>query len=882
MWRWSERASLRLRSLLRGTRVDQALRREIQAHINEQVAENIARGMNPDDARSAALRAFGSAARVADECRDMRRVALVENLGRDIRYTIRTLARQPLLLLAATLSIGAATAASGVVFTLVNELLLSPPTSHRPDRLGYIRLSNGSHVSYSQWRELDASGAIAGLAGYQIEAEVNWTGPDRSISLTPLLVTANFFDVVGVPVAIGRAFTAEEARPDRGPALVVISHGFWQSRLAGDAAAVGRLLTFNGRHYTVVGILPARLHTVPGFGVAPEVYLPLGRAVMPDLDIRQAAAVQLIGRLRDDQTHEQGRAALQTVVQRLNRERGTKEFGDVQRFAPAEGLGSSFSEIGLFFAVLAVAVGLVLAIACANVAGLLLSRASARRREVGVRAALGASRGRLIQQFLVEAFWIALLGTVAGLLISHAIMLLVSRVRLPLPIPIALNPAIDGRMALLALVLLILTTVFCGLTPALHVTRDSLVPSLKQDEPRYGIRRVTLRRLLVVGQVAIALVLLLTALLFLRNLTRAQDLNPGFDTARTYVAQVSFVEGRHTPETRAAWLADAVERLGALPGVANASYSHGVPLMMRSGMTTGTELRRTDRPEAFHAQYHVNLVGPEYFSTMGIDLVGGREFSPADRRGSQVVAILNEEFARRHFPGENPIGRHLLLPGAGESYPAEIVGIVGNGKYRTIGEDQQAAIYEPFLQRGNRNRFVHVLVRARQPSEQMRQDIERLLSSLDPSAAVDVIPMRNALAFAFLPSQIGAVILGALGAVGLVLAMVGLYATIAYSVSRRIAEIGVRMALGASELRVLRMVLGDAALLAGIGIAVGLGLAFLVTQPLGAFLVAGLSAADPITFVSTALLLFAVSLFAAASPARRAMRVDPVTALRHE
>ncbi len=882
MRRWIDRVRLRVRSLVRGSDVDQALQREIQLHLDEQIAENIASGMNAAEARIAAMRAFGPAARIAEECRDTRRVSFLENLGRDLRYTLRTLAHQPLLLLAATLSIGAATAASGVIFTLVNELLLSPPTTHRPERLGYITLSNGSHVSYPQWRELEASGAIAGLAGYQVEAEVNWTGTERSVSIMPLLVTANFFDVAGVPIAIGRGFTAEEAQAEKQPALVVISHRFWQTRLAGDPSAVGRLLTFNGQPYTVVGILPARLRAVPGFGVSPEVYLPLSRRLTPDLDVRQAAAVQLIGRLRDGQSHEQGRAALQTVIQRLNQERGSKEFGDVRQFAPAEGLGFSFKEIGMFFVVLAVAVGLVLAIACANVAGLLLSRASARRREVGVRVALGASRGRLIQQFLVEAFWIALLGTVAGLVISHWIIVLVSQVQLPVPIPIELHPGINLRMALLALVLLTLTTVFCGLTPALHATRDSLVPALKQDEPRYGIRRWTLRRLLVVGQVAVALVLLLTAFLFLRNLTRAHDLNPGFDTARTFVAQVSFVEGRHTPETRAALLADAVERLRALPGVRAASYSHGVPLMMRSGMTTGADLRRTDRPEWFRAEYQVNLVGPEYFATMGIDLVSGREFLPADRRGSPVVAVLNEEFVRRHFPGENPVGRQLLLPGAGESYPAEIVGVVRNGKYRRIGEDQQAAIYEPFLQRGNRGRFVHVLVRADQATEQARKDIERMLSSLDPSAAVEVMPMRSALAFAFLPSQIGAVMLGSLGAVGLALAMVGLYATIAYAVSRRIAEIGVRMALGASERAVLRMVLTEAALLAGIGIAIGLGLAAFVTQPLGAFLVTGLSAGDPFTFTATALMLFGVSLAAAWSPARRAMRIDPVTALRHE
>ena len=881
MARWLDRVILRLTSIVRGSDADRALAREIEDHIDAQTAENRAAGMAPAAARAAALRAFGPTTRYAEACRDTRRVSVVQNLARDLGYTLRTLVRQPMLLIAATLSIGAAMAANGVIFTLVNELLLSPPTANRSERLVYISLSTGSHVSYPQWRDLGESAALAGLAGYQVEAEVNWTGPDRSVSLMPLLVTANFFDVTGVPVAIGRGFTASEVQGGRDSQVVVISHRFWKARLAGDPSALGRTLTFNGQPFTVLGILPESLRAVPGFGVSPEVYLPISRSLVPDLDARNGGAVQLIGRLHEAHDLGEGRAALQAVVERLNRERGPKEFGNVDTFARAEGLGFSFKEIGLFFLVLSIAVGLVLAIACANVAGLLLSRASARRREVAVRAAIGASRARLVQQLLTEAFWIALLGTAAGLALSHAIVLWLSGLQLPLPIPLELHAAINTRMLLLAAILLGFTTILCGLLPALHATRGSLIPALKQEEPGYGLRRLTLRRMLVVGQVAVALVLLLTAFLFLRNLTRAQDLDPGFDTAHTLVAQISFVEGRHTPDTRAALLADAVERLRALPGVDSASYSHGVPLTMRNGMTTGAELRRDDRPEPFLARYQVNLVGPEYFATLGIERLSGREFLQSDRRGSTVVAVINELFARRHFPGENPVGRRLLLPGANESYPAEIVGVVANSKHRTIGEDPQEAVYEPFLQRGNRGRLVHVLVRAADPAT-IRKDVERLLLSLDASAAVDVTLMTDALAFAFLPSRFGAGLLGALGAIGLVLAMVGLYATIAYSVSRRTAELGVRMALGASARSVLRLILGDAALLAGAGIAIGVGAAWFVTQPLSAFLVEGLSAGDPVTFAVTAGILFAVSLGAAAGPALRATRIDPVRALRRE
>ncbi|MGH9370875.1 MAG: ABC transporter permease, partial [Vicinamibacterales bacterium] len=253
MRRWFDRVLLRLRSLTRGARADLALQREIQCHLEEQIAENRAAGMSPDDTRASALRAFGPVTKIEEECRDTRRVSFFQNVGRDLRYTLRSLARQPLLVAAAALSIGAATAANAVIFGLINQLLLSPPSANRPDRLAYIQFEQGSHVSYPQWRDLERSAALDGLAGYEIEIEVNWTGPERSISLMPLAVTANFFEVVGVPVAIGRGFSAEEAQAEQRPAVVVISHGFWRNRLGGDPAAVGRTLVFNGRPYTVVG-----------------------------------------------------------------------------------------------------------------------------------------------------------------------------------------------------------------------------------------------------------------------------------------------------------------------------------------------------------------------------------------------------------------------------------------------------------------------------------------------------------------------------------------------------------------------------------------------------------------------------------------------------
>jgi predicted permease len=592
-----------------------------------------------------------------------------------------------------------------------------------------------------------------------------------------------------------------------------------------------------------------------------------------------------VGRLHESQTIPQAQAALSAAGDRVGPLFDDPRFGRSPRLFPVAGFGkiTEIDSLGPFFALLLGGVGLVLAIACGNVAGLLLARSAVRRREIAVRVALGASRRRLVQQLMTEGLWLAALGTVLGLGLTFFLMDLIGRLELPLPMPVELHASLDGRFLLYSLTLLVLTTVLCGLAPALQATRPSLVPALKQETPRYAHRRLTLRGCLVVGQVAVALVLLLTAFLFLRNLGLAAGANPGFDMTRTVVAQIAFVEGRYTRETRAAFLESAVDRLKALTTVETAAYSHAVPLTIRSGMTTGAELRVAEGGPAFHERYEVNLVGPDYFRAMGIGLLKGREFTTSDRTGAAVVVIINDELARRRFAGVDPVGRHLLLPGAqGQSYPAEIVGVVSNSRHRTIGEAQQAAIYEPFLQRGNRGRLAHILVRARGEGAAIVRDVRQVLAQMDSTAAIDVQPMRSALAFAFMPSQLGAALLGALGALGLALAMAGLYAVVSYGVSRRTAEIGIRMALGATRAAVLRLVLADAAILTAAGMAIGLAIAALITQPLAMFLVTGLSARDPLTFAGTAIVLLLVSLAAAWTPARRALRVDPVAALRNE
>ncbi|HEY6830139.1 MAG TPA: ABC transporter permease [Gemmatimonadaceae bacterium] len=870
----------RARSLARGRVADADLDRELREHLERQAEENITRGMSPDEARRAALATFGGVESVREEARDARGVAVIENLLRDFRYTFRALVREPMLLLAATLSIALGVGGNIAVFSLARAVVFAPPDARDPATLVNARVSHGSHVSYQRWRDIDAGGALEHFAGYSIEGEVNWLDGGAAVSIVPMLVTANFFDVTGTPVARGRPFSAAEARAELDPHVVVITHEFWQSRLGGDANVVGAKLVINGEPYTVLGVLPPHLRSVAGFGVAPALYLPLNRSLGPEARDRNERIVQLVGRLKPGQSMSEGRTALDALDRRLARLDGDTLYGGVQEFARVSTFrtGREARTIGLFLGVLGFVSFSVLLIACANVAGLLIARGTRRRQEIAVRLAIGGSRARLVQQLMVEGLWLALIGTAAGIGLSMVFMRLVNHLSLPIPFPIALNLTADRAVFACAIGLVALTVVTCALFPALQATRMTLVPALKREEPFYVVRRFTARGVLLAGQVMISTILLVTAILFVRNLVRTQVTSPGFEVNRAFVAQLGFVQGQRDAN-HPAFLQAAANRVRSLPGVADAAYAGSVPLTVHTGSSNGLSVRIDGSTETRHVEFSKEIVGPRYFSTMGIRLLAGREFSETDAPGTPAVAIVNETFARRYLGAKNPLGQRVQFVDK-DSSDVRVVGVVANSKMRTLGEDDRAAIYVPLRQSREDLRVGFVIARTQTDPAALTTSVRQALGALDKSVAVSVEPMASALEFALLPSRIGASVLGTLGMLGLVLAAFGLYALVSYNASRRVSEIAIRSALGASRGAILRLVMRDATLHVGIGLTLGLAVSALITSPLSAFLVAGLSATDPLSFVGTAVAFVLVSLLASWLPARAAMRVSPVVAMR--
>jgi predicted permease len=733
----------------------------------------------------------------------------------------------------------------------------------------HLEIGGSSHSPMRAYRFVREAGIFAGLAGENEEQESNWRHGDTVDRLFVVRVTGNFFAVTGIPVAMGRPLQPGESD------TVVISYRFWRHRLQSDPNAIGRKLVLDGGVFTVAGILPPDHRTVTGFGFAPDLYMPV---------TREETIVALYARMPEGMTPQIARERLKAVCDAFDKTYpdGNHHWAKGIRVAAIAGIErltgeEMLSSVAAFAGVLMAVVGLVLLIACANVASLLLARASSRSHELAVRLAIGAGRGRIIRQLLAESLLLALLGATAGLALNLALMWLLGRVALPLPIPIRLVIQPDWRLLLYSAVLAVGCTLAAGLVPAIRATRAAIGATLQREEHQVGRSQWTLRNALVAGQLVVSIVLLSAGYLFLRNMVNASAMSPGFDLQHTVWASMRLVPEQYPQSAKIAALRGAaLERLRTLPGVEAASVMRVMPL--NGNITNGTDVTTDLAARPIHVQFHTNYVASDYFRAMGIPILHGREFLPSDRAGAPKVAVVNENLARRLYGDVNPIG-HTIRSDFGL---LQIVGVANNSRYFTLGEEGELAFYAPYEQSGKGAVNLEFVVRAAGSPESVLSAVQGALGALDRTAALEVKPLRNGLAFALLPSRVGAILLGAAGLLGLVLASIGLYGVLLYAVSRRTREIGLRVALGASPVGILRLVLRQSLAILTVGLAIGIALSIFAVRPLAMFLSPAVRPSDPWNFFVVAAVLCVVGLAATISPAVRAIRVDPVVALRHE
>jgi macrolide transport system ATP-binding/permease protein len=800
---------------------------------------------------------------------------LEDEMIQDLRFGVRMLLKHKGFSAVAVLTLALGIGANTAIFSLIHTVLLRPLSVAQPERLARIYTRGSQNTSFPNYRDLAAGNQVfAELAGHAI-APLNLGQGETLNRVHGELVTGNYFAALGVRPAIGRTFGTETDGAVGAHPVAVVSHGLWQRRFNGDRALVGRTIALNGRQFTVIGIMPQGFRGTWPLVIAPEVWTPVTMqpVLFPGpnrLEDRGAGWFDLFGRLKPGVSLAQAQSAVIAQTTRLAETWPEQNRGLEQaEVLPLDAVrGASFLQaVKVFAGLLSALVGLVLLIACANVANLLLARAALRRQEIAVRLALGATRWRLLRQLLTESMLLALAGGAAGCLLAVWLMGLVRAWRPPAqaPVPIEINPTLDVRMLLFTLLVLVIAGVIFGLAPAWQSSRLALAPWLKEGRGTMGGRaaRFSLRNILVVTQVAVSLLLLICAGLFLRSLGRAQRIDPGFETERVLTVALDLRPGGYDATRGNLFYQQMLDQVERLPGVQSASLGEIIPLTF-SRNTSGVEI---EGQAITNGEVDNNRVAPRYFETMGIRLLAGRGFTRHDTETTPPVVIVNQTMAQRFWPGQSPLGKRLRIPldNRGNFTPYyEVVGLVKDSKYVTLGEEPKPFYYKAALQDYQRQMVLHVMTSG--DPNALRKALRESLSALDQSLLIEVATMQENLALALLPARIAASLLGLLGLLGLGLALVGIYGVISYALSQRTNEIGLRVALGARPLDVLRLVLGQGMKLTLLGIALGAAAAFGLTRFLASLLV-GVSPTDPLTFATLAGLFCLVSLLACYLPA---------------
>jgi predicted permease len=815
----------------------------------------------------------------------------------DLRFAIRLLLRSPILTLVAAFSLGLGIGANTLIFSLVNEVFLRPLPLQEPERLASVFTSDErnrqgllgsflptSRLNFEDYRQKnEVFESLAAHAGVGLSITGGTGEPEQVFGE---IVTGNYFDVLGAPMRLGRGFTADEDGAPGASPVTVLSYGLWQRRFGGDPAMVGRAISVNGRAFTVVGVAAESFKGTNAIG-GPQLWVPFSmyREVTSGFfregwDSRRALLFNITGRLRPGVSLEQARANLSAIASALAVEYATDNRGRGAALLPLAEATINPGFRGVMVnagALLMVVVGLVLLVACANVANLLLARAAARKQEIAVRLSLGASRGRLIRQLMIESLVLSLVGGATGLVVAMWARPALVAMRPPFLPDDALTATLDTTVLLFTAVIAIATGVLFGLAPALQFSRPDLATELKDRSSVTGAatRHLTPRNALVVVQVALSLVALIGAGLFLRSLSAAQTIDPGFESSKLAVMSFNLTAQGLSMEAAAERQREILARVRALGGVERASYASFAALggggFLRSVFLEGQDV--TDARAGRLVQ--INNISDGYFESMGIPILRGRDFSHRDTPQSPPVVIVNETMASRFWPDQDPVGKRFRF--FGQPALTEVVGVARDSKYNFIGEAAQPFIYQPLGQTPQPGVTLHV--RSANP-EAVLGTVRSAVQQLEPNMPlVGVFTMQNLFDQALWAPRMGALLLAIFGSLALLLASIGVYGVMAYSVSQRTRELGIRLALGATIGEVRVMVFRQGILLIAVGVALGIAAAAGLSR-LVANLLFDTNPVDPVTFTLIPLILVAVACLAIYLPARRASRVDPVVALK--
>ncbi len=811
-----------------------------------------------------------------------------DEMIQDLRYGARMLAKHKGFSLVALLTLSLGIGANTAIFSLLNTVLLRPLPIAKPDEVVSLASTAGgnrfSSFSYPTYRDLrDRNEVFAGLLAYRF-LPVSMSHDGVNERLWGYAVSGNYFDVLGVKPMLGRVLSPEDDRNRGGHPVVVLSQQGWLRRFGGDPGVIGKSVIVNGAAYTVIGVTP------PGFYgteiiAAPEMWFPMMMQSQLEagndwLENRRVENVFIQGRLKPGVQAAQAQAAIDGIAQQLAREYPEIYEGKVFKVTTAGWMGGMARAPLLgFVGILMLVVLLVLLLACTNLANLLLARAAERRREIAVRLALGVSRFRLLRQLLTESILLACGAGALGVVFAWWLIGLARQFKPPIDVPLNVDLHLDARVLAFALLASLLTGILFGLVPAWQATKTDLLSALKDDGAAGATHRSWLKNSLIVFQVALSLVLLVGGGLVLRALQKAETIDLGFNPQNAVAMSFDMRLQGYEPGRILESQKRLLERVRALPGVESAGLADLIPVDLHfSSEAIFVEGQMPER-NARAPRAYSNRVSPGYFGAMGTRLLQGREFTDLDLEGAPRVVIVNESFARRFWPGQNPIGKQFRL-GRAEATPVEVVGVAQDGKYANLGEDPKSFVYRPLWQSflGSST----IIVRSSGDPQRMLAAVRGELQQIDPHLPIATAKtMTEHMSFPLLPARAAATTLGSFGLLALALAAIGLYGVMSHAVSRRIREIGIRIALGAQGGDVLRLIVSQGMRLVLLGIALGLAGALALTRVMKSLLMS-VSPTDPLTFAGTACLLAFVAFLACYLPARRATRVDPLIALRHE